>query len=121
MLDTINHFPSPSNRYLWLKWLWSDNYVSDWWEEYVYLRSRSPLMINSNFYIMDALFTHPTTNQVRDHNERKECEFNFCTITGCPCGQRDPLGLRVPALGAEAGDRATHGHECHPTLLATGK
>ena len=30
-------------RYLWLKWLWSDNYVSDWWEEYVYLRGRSPI------------------------------------------------------------------------------
>ena len=26
--------------------------VSDWWEEYVYLRSRSPIMINSNFYAM---------------------------------------------------------------------
>ena len=55
----------PLNRYLWLKWLWSDNYVSDWWEEYVYLRSRTPLMINANFYIMDALLTHPTTNQAK--------------------------------------------------------
>lgn len=26
--------------------------VSDWWEEYIYLRSRSPIMVNSNFYIM---------------------------------------------------------------------
>lgn len=26
--------------------------VSDWWEEYVYLRSRSPLMVNSNYYAM---------------------------------------------------------------------
>ena len=26
--------------------------VSDWWEEYVYLRGRGPLMVNSNYYIM---------------------------------------------------------------------
>ncbi|XP_018327193.1 carnitine O-palmitoyltransferase 1, liver isoform isoform X2 [Agrilus planipennis] len=49
--------------YLWLKSWWSTNYVSDWWEEYVYLRSRSPLMINSNFYGIDAILMHPTTNQ----------------------------------------------------------
>ena len=24
--------------------------VTDWWEQYVYLRGRSPIMINSNFY-----------------------------------------------------------------------
>lgn len=39
-------------RYLYLKWLWSTNYVSDWWEEYVYLRGRSPIMVNSNYYGM---------------------------------------------------------------------
>ena len=27
-------------RWLKLKWLTSDNYVSDWWEEYVYLRGK---------------------------------------------------------------------------------
>ena len=42
-------------RYLWLKWIWSDNYVSDWWEEYVYLSSRTPLMINSNYYGLDCV------------------------------------------------------------------
>lgn len=26
--------------------------VSDWWEEYVYLRSRTPIMVNSNYYGM---------------------------------------------------------------------
>lgn len=50
-------------RYLWLKSWWSSNYVSDWWEEYVYLRGRSPLMINSNFYGIDAILMHPTTVQ----------------------------------------------------------
>uniref|UniRef100_A0AAQ5YSF3 carnitine O-palmitoyltransferase n=1 Tax=Amphiprion ocellaris TaxID=80972 RepID=A0AAQ5YSF3_AMPOC len=38
--------------YLKLKALWAANYVSDWWEEYVYLRGRSPIMVNSNYYGM---------------------------------------------------------------------
>lgn len=50
-------------RYLVMKSWWSSNYVSDWWEEYVYLRGRSPLMINSNFYGIDALFLNTTDNQ----------------------------------------------------------
>ena len=49
--------------YLILKSWWSTNYVSDWWEEYVYLRGRSPLMINSNFYGTDAIFMELTNNQ----------------------------------------------------------
>ncbi|TRY93200.1 hypothetical protein DNTS_006322 [Danionella cerebrum] len=50
-------------RYLKLKALWATNYVSDWWEEFVYLRSRSPIMVNSNYYGMDFLFVTPTGNQ----------------------------------------------------------
>ncbi|XP_046412845.1 carnitine O-palmitoyltransferase 1, liver isoform isoform X1 [Neodiprion fabricii] len=50
-------------RYLLLKSWWSTNYVSDWWEEYVYLRGRSPLMVNSNFYGIDALLMHPSKIQ----------------------------------------------------------
>ncbi|MFT7798131.1 carnitine O-palmitoyltransferase 1, liver isoform-like isoform X1 [Arapaima gigas] len=38
--------------YLKLKALWAANYVSDWWEEYVYLRGRNPIMVNSNYYGM---------------------------------------------------------------------
>uniref|UniRef100_A0A1A9WJ04 carnitine O-palmitoyltransferase n=1 Tax=Glossina brevipalpis TaxID=37001 RepID=A0A1A9WJ04_9MUSC len=49
--------------YLKLKSWWSTNYVSDWWEEYVYLRGRSPLMINSNFYGTDAIFMNLTESQ----------------------------------------------------------
>ncbi|KAG7261467.1 hypothetical protein CRUP_008156, partial [Coryphaenoides rupestris] len=37
--------------------------VSDWWEEYIYLRGRSPIMVNSNFYIMDLLYITPTQRQ----------------------------------------------------------
>ncbi|GLV42745.1 withered [Carabus blaptoides fortunei] len=50
-------------RYLLLKSWWSSNYVSDWWEEYVYLRGRSPLMVNSNFYAIDAILMHPSKLQ----------------------------------------------------------
>ena len=50
-------------RYLCLKWFMAENYVSDWWEEYVYLRGRSPLMINSNYYGIEGPKAPPTTNQ----------------------------------------------------------
>lgn len=50
-------------KYLVLKSWWSSNYVSDWWEEYVYLRGRSQLMVNSNFYGIDALFLENTQKQ----------------------------------------------------------
>ncbi len=49
-------------RYLFLKKVWARNYVSDWWEEYVYLRGRSPLMIKSNFHAYDILKT-PSSDQ----------------------------------------------------------
>lgn len=49
-------------RYLILKSWWASNYVSDWWEEYVYLRARSPLMINSNYHTYD-IFVIPSNKQ----------------------------------------------------------
>lgn len=45
---------SKLQRYLVLKSWWSSNYVTDWWEEYVYLRGRNSLMINSNYYCLDV-------------------------------------------------------------------
>ncbi|KAK1137459.1 hypothetical protein K0M31_001968 [Melipona bicolor] len=51
-------------RYLILKSWWATNYVSDWWEEYVYLRGRSPIMVNSNFYGIDAILMYPSHVQV---------------------------------------------------------
>ncbi|XP_065695562.1 carnitine O-palmitoyltransferase 1, liver isoform isoform X1 [Patagioenas fasciata] len=49
--------------YLKLKSWWATNYVSDWWEEYVYLRGRGPIMVNSNYFAMDFLYLSPTTLQ----------------------------------------------------------
>eukprot|EP00049_Salpingoeca_infusionum_P017781 m.354327 g.354327 ORF g.354327 m.354327 type:complete len:789 (+) comp16984_c0_seq1:187-2553(+) len=48
-------------RWLKLKSWFFPNYVTDWWETYVYLAPRSPIMINSNYYIMDAYEYVPTT------------------------------------------------------------
>ncbi|KAG9481506.1 hypothetical protein GDO78_010632 [Eleutherodactylus coqui] len=41
--------------YLKLKSWWASNYVSDWWEEYIYLRGRDPIMVNSNYYAMSRV------------------------------------------------------------------
>ncbi|KAK2509531.1 hypothetical protein MC885_018614 [Smutsia gigantea] len=49
--------------YLRLKFWLASNYVSDWWEEFVYLRSRNSLMVNSNYYMMDFLYVTPTPVQ----------------------------------------------------------
>ncbi|NWW39038.1 CPT1A palmitoyltransferase, partial [Panurus biarmicus] len=49
--------------YLKLKSWWATNYVSDWWEEYIYLRGRGPIMVNSNYFAMDFLSLCPTTLQ----------------------------------------------------------
>lgn len=50
-------------RYLVLKSYITSNYVSDWWEEYVYLRGRAPIMVNSNFYGLDTVFASYSSNQ----------------------------------------------------------
>uniref|UniRef100_A0A7N5KBF0 Carnitine O-palmitoyltransferase 1, muscle isoform n=1 Tax=Ailuropoda melanoleuca TaxID=9646 RepID=A0A7N5KBF0_AILME len=50
-------------KYLVLKSWWATNYVSDWWEEYVYLRSRAPLVVNSNYYVMDFVLINNTNIQ----------------------------------------------------------
>uniref|UniRef100_A0A4W6ENZ7 carnitine O-palmitoyltransferase n=1 Tax=Lates calcarifer TaxID=8187 RepID=A0A4W6ENZ7_LATCA len=67
MTELANQFESNLGnrlqRYLKLKALWATNYVSDWWEEYIYLRSRSPIMVNSNYYGMDFLYVTPTPVQ----------------------------------------------------------
>ena len=41
--------PALNSALIKKSWL-STNYVTDWWEEYVYLSSRDSLMINSNYF-----------------------------------------------------------------------
>ncbi len=64
-------------RYLIFKKLISQNYVSDWWEEYVYLRGRSPIMVNSNYYGTDLLNRPGTTIQSARAANVVAALFNF--------------------------------------------
>jgi hypothetical protein len=52
--------PSLQSALIKKSWLTS-NYVTDWWEEFVYLRSRDSLMINSNYFGL-SYEQPPTTN-----------------------------------------------------------
>ncbi|KAJ9472726.1 Carnitine O-acetyltransferase [Diplonema papillatum] len=55
---------STLQSYLWTKSLLSRNYVTDWWIRFVYLRGRSSLFVNSNFYgIADGNFDVIPTNK----------------------------------------------------------
>jgi len=72
--EFVNGIGRKLQRYLYLKRMWSTNYVSDWWEEYVYLRGRAPIMVNSNFYGIDTLLRHPSKIQAaRAANVIYEC------------------------------------------------
>jgi carnitine O-palmitoyltransferase 1, liver isoform len=55
-------------RYLVLKSWWSSNYVSDWWEEYVYLRNRDSLLCGSNYYGSDLILSKSVKQTVRAAN-----------------------------------------------------
>ncbi|KAG8179872.1 hypothetical protein JTE90_007052 [Oedothorax gibbosus] len=60
--DFKNGVGKKLQRYLWLKSWWASNYVTDWWEDYVYLSGRSPLLVYSNCYGLDYM-PLPTTSQ----------------------------------------------------------
>ncbi|XP_062990523.1 carnitine O-palmitoyltransferase 1, muscle isoform isoform X2 [Elgaria multicarinata webbii] len=62
-LDFQKQMAPQLQKYLILKSWWATNYVSDWWEEYIYLRGRAPIMVNSNYYVMDFLYATPTPVQ----------------------------------------------------------
>jgi len=51
-------------RILVLKSWWAQNWVTDWWEKYIYLMGRTSICINSNYYILDHGYWQPTYRQV---------------------------------------------------------
>uniref|UniRef100_A0A8C7N5J5 carnitine O-palmitoyltransferase n=1 Tax=Oncorhynchus kisutch TaxID=8019 RepID=A0A8C7N5J5_ONCKI len=63
--------------YLKLKSWWATNYVSDWWEEYIYLRGRGPIMVNSNYYAMVRVRTTPLPSVSRRAGFRALVIFHF--------------------------------------------
>ncbi|XP_049885922.1 carnitine O-palmitoyltransferase 1, liver isoform [Pectinophora gossypiella] len=122
-------------RYLILKSWWSSNYVSDWWEEYVYLRGRSPLMVNSNFYGTDAILLRPTGNQAaragtiihlclkfRRLIDRQELEPIMLQNMVPLCSwQYERLFNTVRVPGVET-DKIVHYQDCsHVTVLHKGR
>ncbi|GAB6019338.1 hypothetical protein CHUAL_000930 [Chamberlinius hualienensis] len=62
--EFVNGIGPKIQKILILKSWWAPNYVSDWWEKYVYLMSRSPIAINSNYYVMDHSYWRPTKLQI---------------------------------------------------------
>jgi hypothetical protein len=51
-------------KVLVLKSWFCSNYVNDWWEEYVYLRSRESLLVNSNYYGLGYAWWVPSSSQI---------------------------------------------------------
>lgn len=49
-------------RKLWMKWIISRNYLSDWWKEVVYMRHRNSL-IYTNVACADVIYQTTTSNQ----------------------------------------------------------
>lgn len=49
--------------FLQVRTLYTSSWLWDWWEKYVYLRGRSPIMIGSNYYIMDTIYARICDNQ----------------------------------------------------------
>lgn len=49
----------------------------EWWEKYVYLRGRSPIMINSNYYCLDSYRVQPSKNQASRAAVLTRCCLEF--------------------------------------------
>ncbi|XP_051969414.1 carnitine O-palmitoyltransferase 1, liver isoform-like isoform X1 [Xyrauchen texanus] len=80
--------------YLKLKAMWASNYVSDWWEEYIYLRGRGPIMVNSNYYGMDFLYVTPTPIQAA----RAGNTLHACLLYRRKLNREEIKPSRVPGL-----------------------
>jgi hypothetical protein len=43
-------------NFLRMRSWWCDNYVTSWWEDYVYMCSRKSLLVNSNYYVCGSFW-----------------------------------------------------------------
>uniref|UniRef100_A0A1I7XKU5 Carnitine O-palmitoyltransferase n=1 Tax=Heterorhabditis bacteriophora TaxID=37862 RepID=A0A1I7XKU5_HETBA len=64
-------------RKLWMKWIISRNYLSDWWKEVVYMRYRNSL-INTNVGCADVIYQTTTSNQAARAAFVTLCRQQFC-------------------------------------------
>ncbi|XP_056652761.1 carnitine O-palmitoyltransferase 1, brain isoform isoform X2 [Monodelphis domestica] len=122
---------------LGLKAWCSANYASDWWQEYVYLRSRSPLLGSSNFYILDFLSAAPTPLQaaragnavyamMRFREQLSRGEVEPATLLGtrplCSAQYRQMFNTtRVPGITRDRLCRVGDGQSRHVAVLHRGR
>ncbi|XP_056652766.1 carnitine O-palmitoyltransferase 1, brain isoform isoform X7 [Monodelphis domestica] len=111
--------------------------ASDWWQEYVYLRSRSPLLGSSNFYILDFLSAAPTPLQaaragnavyamMRFREQLSRGEVEPATLLGtrplCSAQYRQMFNTtRVPGITRDRLCRVGDGQSRHVAVLHRGR
>lgn len=118
LVDQFKNGPGKKmQRYLYLKSWWATNYVTDWWEQYVYLYGRSSIMINSNYYACDnmkavskllpasraGMLTHSAMRMKRDiENERLKPLIIMGLIPLCSAQYERVFGTcRIPGQEAD--------------------
>ncbi|XP_044540722.1 carnitine O-palmitoyltransferase 1, brain isoform-like, partial [Gracilinanus agilis] len=122
---------------LGLKAWCSANYVSDWWQEYVYLSSRRPLLGSSNFYILDFLSVAPTPLQaaragnavyamMRFREQLSRGEMEPATLMGtrplCSAQYRQMFNTtRVPGVSRDRLCHVGDGQSRHVAVLHRGR
>lgn len=57
--------------------------VSDWWEEYIYLRGRGPIMVNSNYYAMVSCFLWHLSADKPSYSCFKVDYLNYLDLAFC--------------------------------------
>ncbi|XP_031817588.1 carnitine O-palmitoyltransferase 1, brain isoform [Sarcophilus harrisii] len=122
---------------LGLKAWWATNYVSDWWEEYVYLRSQSSLLGGSNYYILDFLSAAPTPLQaaragnavyamMRFRERLRRGEMEPATLLGlrplCSAQYRRMFNTsRIPGVSRDRLCHVSDSRSCHVAVLHQGR
>ncbi|XP_074164336.1 palmitoyl thioesterase CPT1C isoform X3 [Sminthopsis crassicaudata] len=135
---TFLHTEAPRlQALLGLKAWWATNYVSDWWEEYIYLRSRSSLLGSSNYYILDFLSAAPTPLQaaragnavyamMRFRERLRRGEMEPATLLGlrplCSAQYRRMFNTsRIPGVSRDWLCHVRDSHSCHVAVLHRGR
>lgn len=133
--DFRNGIGKRLQRYLMLKYLISSNYVSDWWEEYVYLRGRSPIMVNSNFYALDCIFRPSNCKQAsraancvisalihRRNLENEKIKPLMVQNTVPLCARQYERQFNTTRIPGEVGDKIVHYKDSkHLAVYSKGK
>ena len=63
---TLSSPPPSPQLFLKLRTFYCISWLWDWWEKFVYLKGRDPIMINSNYYVLDSCW-YQVSSQTFDH------------------------------------------------------